>query len=261
MLKIASWNVNSIKQRASHVGDWLAEHKADFLFLQELKGLDFPSLMFEEQGYKSFAIPQKGRNGVAILYRQELESDQNPPKIILESLPGDPSDEQARYLEISYQGINLINIYAPNGNPVDSEKYPYKLDWMTRLERRITELLAQETAFIIGGDFNIIPEAKDCHNPQAWSDDALFRLETRKIFRRFIHMGLVDAYRVFDHTAEQYTFWDYQRGAWPNNHGIRIDHFLLSPGCADRLTGCRIDKEPRMREKPSDHTLIEILLD
>lgn len=252
-MKIAIWNVNSIKARAEHAVKWLATHKPDALMLQELKGLEFEATGFEALGYHAHFVGQKAYNGVAILTRK-------PATIILNKLPGDDSDEQARYLEIDYDGLRLINIYAPNGNPVDSEKFPYKLGWLARLRDRLAQLRRDDIAFAIGGDFNIIPEGRDCWDAKVWADDALFRLESRQAFRRIINLGLTDAFRVRNQSAEQYSFWDYQAGAWPQNKGIRIDHFLLSPTIADRLIDCTIDKEPRGWDKASDHTpvLLEI---
>ncbi len=252
-MKIAIWNVNSIKARHDHVLKWLGDTQPDALMIQELKGLEFPANAFSAIGYHASFVGQKTYNGVAIFTRA-------PADIILNKLPGDDSDEQARYLEIDYNNVRLINIYAPNGNPVDSEKYPYKLAWLERLRLRLAELRADAVPFVIGGDFNIIPEDRDCYDPKVWAEDALFRLESRQAFRSIMNLGLTDAFRVRNQNAEQYTFWDYQAGAWPQNKGIRIDHFLLSPVIADRLVNCIIDKDPRGWDKASDHTpvLLEI---
>ncbi len=248
-MKIATWNVNSIKSRLEHVKSWLAAQKPDVLLLQELKGLDFPAADFASLGYKSAAVPQKAYNGVALLSRHGI-------KVELESLPGDPADEQARYIEATINGLRIIGIYAPNGNPVDSGKFPYKLAWLDRLKTRLEALRREEIPLAIGGDFNIIPEPRDCYDPAAWAGDALFRPESRAKLRAMLNLGYTDAFRVFNREPEQYTFWDYQAGAWPRNNGIRIDHFLLSPGAADRLKSCVIDREPRGRDKASDHTPI-----
>ena len=253
-IKIASWNVNSIKARLEHVKRWLTEHEPDILMIQELKGLDFPSEEFKALGYTSNYVSQKAYNGVAIFSK-------SPQKIILDHLPGDKSDEQARYLEIDYQKTRIINIYLPNGNPVDTDKYSYKLDWMARLYTHLKELRENNVPFLIGGDFNVIPEDRDCHDPKSWAGDALFRPETHAKWRALLNLGLTDAFRVHNHASEQYTFWDYQRGAWPQNHGIRIDHFLLSPPITDRLISCKIDKSPRGEEKASDHTPIILEID
>ena len=248
-IKITTWNVNSIKARLEHVKRWLEAHQPDLLMIQELKGLEFPAAEFEALGYKSEAVTQKAYNGVAILSKK-------PQKVVLDHLPGDNADEQARYLEIEYNKIRVINIYLPNGNPVteDSEKYPYKLSWMDRLYNRLSDLRREKIPFVIGGDFNVIPEDKDCHDPKAWTGDALFRPETHARWQALLNLGLVDAFRVHNMAGNNYSFWDYQRGAWPQNKGIRIDHFLLSPPLTDRLKKCVIDKEPRGEEKASDHT-------
>ena len=251
---IASWNVNSIKQRCGHVKAWISDNKPDILMIQELKGVEFPDQEFTDIGYQSAFVSQKANNGVAILSHHDID-------VVKDFLPGDDNDTQARYIEADIQGIRVINIYAPNGNPVDTPKYPYKLAWMDRLEKRVSCLIQQERPFLIGGDFNVIPDDRDCYSPQDWKQDALFQLQTRQAYRRLIHLGLVDAFRVFNGQEEQYTFWDYQRGAWPQNKGIRIDHFLVSPIYADCLTRCWIDKSPRGLEKPSDHTVIACELD
>ncbi len=248
-MKIVSWNVNSIKARGEHVTRWLQANQPDLLLLQELKGLEFPKDSFDSLGYKSEAVCQKAYNGVAILSKE-------PQKVILDHLPGDKEDEQARYLEIDYKGLRVINIYLPNGNPVDSEKYPYKLAWMDRLYARLNDLRRESIPFLVGGDFNVIPEDKDCHAPKDWQGDALFRPETWAKWRALLNLGLTDAFRVHNMAAGNYTFWDYQKGAWPQNKGIRIDHFLLSPAVTDKLKNCTIDKAPRGEDKASDHTPI-----
>ncbi len=250
-MKITSWNVNSINARLEHVKRYLSEYQPDVLLLQELKTLDFPASAFENMGYQATAVPQKAYNGVAILSKI-------PFQLCCTKLAGDDTDEQARFLHIEINGVHLLNIYAPNGNPIDTEKFPYKLKWMERLYRVLHELRAARIPFLIGGDFNVIPEGKDCHDPKAWEGDALFCPETRSVFRRIQNLGLYDAFRVYNKSAGQYTFWDYQAGAWQNNTGIRIDHFLLSPEIADRLFTCTIDTAPRSWEKPSDHTPISL---
>lgn len=238
-----------------HVKRWLDANQPDLLMIQELKGLEFPTEAFEAIGYKSEAVTQKAYNGVAIFSKE-------PQEVILNRLPSldnnDDNDEQSRYLEIEYQGIRVINIYLPNGNPVDeeSEKYPYKLKWMDRLYNRLSELRRDKIPFVIGGDFNVIPHNDDCHDPKAWAGDALFRPETHAKWNALLNLGLTDAFRVHNKLAGQYSFWDYQRGAWPKDNGIRIDHFLLSPLLTDRLKSCVIDKAPRGEEKASDHTPI-----
>ena len=246
-MRIATWNVNSIKTRLPHVTAWVAAHKPDVLMLQELKGLDFPADAITQAGYKHAAVTQKSYNGVAILSPHDIH-------VVLDKLPGDDADEQARYLEADINNIRVINIYLPNGNPVDSEKYPYKLRWMQRLRARLETLRNDRVPFLVGGDFNVIPEARDCFDPKAWKDDALFLPQTRAEFRALLNLGLTDALRVVNGADKQYTYWDYQYNAWPANKGIRIDHFLLSPALTDRLANCTVDREERGREQPSDHT-------
>lgn len=253
-IKIASWNVNSIKQRLPHVTAWLEKNQADILMIQELKGMEFPENAIEDAGYHVQYVPQKAFNGVATISK-------DPCEVILTTLPGDESDEQARYLEVEYKGLRLINIYLPNGNPVDTEKYPYKLNWMKRLLDRVKHLRTNDVPFLIGGDFNVIPEDRDCYSPENWRGDALFRPETHAAFHALLNQGLYDAFRIHNQSNEQYTYWDYQGGAWPQNKGIRIDHFLLSPPLTDKMRSCTIDKEPREKEKPSDHTPIILELD
>lgn len=248
-LKIASWNVNSIKQRLPHVKRWLKKTGTDVLMIQELKGLDFPEAELKDAGYDCAFVNQKAYNGVATLSKK-------PVNIILNALPGDDTDEQARYLEVELDGTRLINIYLPNGNPIDSDKFPYKLGWMKRLLDRLKELRANDIPFLIGGDFNVIPEDKDCYDPKAWTGDALFQPESRAAFRALLNLGLTDAFRVHNRASGQYTYWDYQGGAWPAGKGIRIDHFLLSPTVADKMRNCIIDKDPRGEDKASDHTPI-----
>jgi exodeoxyribonuclease III len=245
-MKIATWNVNSIKARTPHVQRWITAHAPDVLFLQELKGEVFPSESFA--GYHAAFIAQKAYNGVAILSK-------TPLKILLTRLPGDEGDDQARYLEAEHEtGLRLINIYLPNGNPRPGDKYEYKLRWMDRLNGHIQTLRRAEIPFLIGGDFNVIPQDKDCFDPMLWMNDALYTLETHQKFRTLLNLGLTDAFRTLNQNAHQYTFWDYQAGCWQKDHGIRIDHFLLSPPLADRLISCAIDRAPRGEDSPSDHT-------
>jgi len=250
-IKIASWNVNSIKARKEHVKNWLTDNQPDLLMIQELKGLDFPHDDFEQIGYKSEAVCQKAYNGVAIFSKEKQT-------VITNRLFPEQEEEQARFLEIDYQGLRVINIYLPNGNPVGTEKYDYKINWLERLIEHLTKLRENRTPFIIGGDFNIIPEDNDCHDPNAWREDALFRPQTLKYWEKLKNLGLYDAFRIFDNAPQKYSFWDYQAGAWQKNNGIRIDHFLLSPTLVEKVTNCWIDSTPRALEKASDHTPILI---
>jgi len=248
-MKLAAWNINSIKIRAPAVESWLGEHQPDVLALQEIKceTAAFPADIFRAANYEhSQAAGQKAYHGVAMISRRPFE-------VIYAALPGDEADAQARYLEIKVNNLHVINIYAPNGNPVGTEKFIYKLAWLARLEARLAELMKNLTPFVVMGDFNIIPEERDCHDPIAWQGDALFQPESRAAWRRLINLGLTDAVRMFHPRNEIYTFWDYQAGAWARNHGIRIDHILMSPTVADRCTGAGVDKSPRGRDQPSDH--------
>ena len=258
-MKIASFNINGIKARLPALLGWLQEARPDVAILQEIKTVDagFPREPFEELGYNVETHGQKGFNGVAILSKYPLED-------VSRGLFGDPEDDHARYIEATVVGtraVRLCGLYLPNGNPVPGPKYDYKLRWMARLEARARELLAAEECFLMAGDFNIIPQAEDAARPDAWRDDALFRPESRAAYRRIVNLGLTDAFRAVTPVGEGYTFWDFQRGAWNRNDGIRIDHFLLSPQCADLLRDCRIDKEVRGYEKPSDHVPIWVELD
>lgn len=252
MVKVASWNVNSIKARLPHVLDWLKTAAPDVLVLQEIKCLEenFPRLEIEEAGYQAAVVGQKTYNGVALLSRHEI-------KVTAERLPGDRSDDQARYVEAQTAGLRVGGLYLPNGNPVASEKFPYKLSWMERLIEHAEALLASEEKVLLLGDYNVIPEPGDCYDPRAWEGDALFRRESRAAFRALLHLGFSDAFRTLHPRAERaFTFWDYQGGAWDQDHGIRIDHILLSPQAADVLSACEIDKDPRGKAKASDHTPI-----
>jgi exodeoxyribonuclease-3 len=249
-MKIATWNVNSIKARLPRVLEWLAEAAPDVALLQETKTVDenFPALEIEDLGYNLAISGQKSYNGVAILSKRPIED-------IVTRLPGDEDDEQARYIEAVIGDLRVASIYLPNGNPVDGPKYPYKLAWMERLYDHAKSLLAHEECLVLGGDYNIAPADADVYDPPAWADDALCRPESRARFRAILHLGYTEAYRALHSAPGAYSFWDYQKGRWPRDEGLRIDHLLLSPQAADRLTACDIDKTPRgHREKPSDHT-------
>jgi len=254
-VKIASWNVNSVKARLDNVLDWLKTAEPDVVLLQEIKTVDngFPQLEIQGLGYQCAVHGQKSYNGVAILSKVGLDD-------VRCRLDGDDSDEQARYIEATVGagagngGVRVASIYLPNGNPVSSEKFPYKLAWMERLRARAADLLAAERPVVLGGDYNVIPTDDDVHDPAAWVGDALFRPETRAAFRAMLWLGYTDAFRAIDPTPHKYTFWDYQGGAWQRDEGIRIDHLLLSPLAADRLTAAGIDTAPRAKPKASDHT-------
>lgn len=257
-MKIASFNINGIKARLPALMDWLDEAQPDVAILQEIKSIDenFPREAFEDKGYNVETHGQKSFNGVALLSKLPLED-------VMRGLPGDDEDEQARYIEATVVGdhaVRICGLYLPNGNPVPGPKYDYKLAWMKRLKARAKELLSEEIPFLMAGDYNIIPQPEDAARPQDWTEDALYRPESREAWRNILNLGLTEAFRVRNLAPEQYTFWDFQRGSWQRNDGIRIDHFLLSPECADMLEDCQIDKEVRGREKPSDHVPIWIKL-
>lgn len=254
MTRIATWNVNSIKARLANVLGWLKSASPDVVLLQELKCVDenFPALEIGDLGYNAAVSGQKTYNGVAILSKTPLEVEHR-------ALPGDAGDDQARYVEAVTETaagvLRVASIYLPNGNPVDSDKFGYKLAWMARLEAHARDLLALEEPVVLGGDYNVIPDDQDCHDPVAWRGDALFRPESRSAFRALVNLGFTDAFRAFHRDQPgAYTFWDYQGGAWNKDHGIRIDHLLLSPQAADLLVGSDIDRGPRGKEKASDHT-------
>jgi len=255
-VQIATWNVNSVRQRTEHLLRYLKEVSPDVLCLQELKCVDaaFPYLEVEAAGYNAAVHGQKGFNGVAILTKAPIE--------VTRGLPGDPSDEHARYIEAIVphgEGIvRVASLYLPNGNPPNTDKYTYKLAWMERLIAHARELLALEEPFVLAGDYNVIPNPRDAYDPAAWEGDALFLPATRARFRSLLNLGLTDALRATSDEAGLYTFWDYQAGAWQRNKGICIDHLLLSPQAADRLISVTIDKERRGEDKPSDHVPVRI---
>jgi exodeoxyribonuclease-3 len=247
-VKLATWNVNSIKQRLPHLLTWLDRAQPDLLALQELKSEDFPADALAAAGWQARWVGQKAYNGVAVVSR-------GPVTVVETALPGDPADEQARWLAVDTEGgVRFACLYLPNGNPVDSPKYPYKLDWMRRLTERARAWLADEVPFVLAGDFNVCPTDEDVYDPVGWREDALCRLETRRAFRALTHLGLTDALRTIHPVGPRYSFWDYQAGRWPRDQGLRIDHLLLSPTLADRLTGADVDRYPRGLEKASDHT-------
>ena len=259
-MQIATWNVNSIKQRMPNLLAWLKECQPDIVCLQETKCVydAFPRLEIESAGYNVAVHGQKSFNGVAILSKVPL--DEVTPR-----LPGGDDDEQARFLEAVVStktgALRVASIYLPNGNPPDTEKYPYKIKWMDRLIRYAEARLALEEPLVLAGDYNVIPAPIDARRPEAWVNDALFLPPTRERFRTLCNLGLTEAIRAGSDQGDLYTFWDYQAGAWPKNDGIRIDHLLLSPQAADRLVGARIDRHVRAWEKPSDHVPVVIELD
>jgi len=259
-MKIATFNVNSINARLPRILEWFDAASPDVAVLQEIKCVDekFPALEFETRGYNVETHGQKTYNGVALLSKYPVDN-------VMRGLPGDKDDEQARYIEglvcpADAAPLRICGLYAPNGNPAPGPKYDYKLKWMKRLKARGQDLLAQEEAFLLAGDFNVIPQAEDVYDPAGWSQDALFRLETRAAFRKILYLGFTDAVRQADPMGVRYTFWDYQRGAWEKDHGLRIDHMLLSPQAADRFKAAGVDRAERGKEKPSDHVPVWVEL-
>src|ERR1700751_5168344 len=259
-MRIATWNVNSIKQRADNLAAWLSERRLDIVCLQETKCIDaaFPREAFEGLGYNLAVHGQKGFNGVAVFSKLPFDE-------VTAGLPGDPDDEQARCLEavISTRSgaVRGLSLYFPNGNPPNTEKYVYKIKWMDRIIAYAGERLRLEEPFILAGDYNVIPSELDVHDPAFWVGDALFLPETRNKFRALMALGLTDAGRATTDDPGVYTFWDYQAGAWQKNNGIRIDHLILSSQAADKLQSVTIDKDMRGRDKASDHVPVWVDLD
>ncbi len=259
-MRIVTWNVNSIKQRLEHLLAFLREERPDVVCLQETKCVDeaFPRLEIEGLGYNVATHGQKAFNGVAILSRWRLED-------VAPGLPGNDADDHARYLEavvsVPRGVVRISSIYLPNGNPIGTPKFAYKLAWMERLIHHAARLLTHEEPFVLAGDFNVIPEPQDAANPQKWTNDALFQPESRAKYRELLALGLTDGVRACHEGPGVYTFWDYQAGAWQKNDGIRIDHLVLSPQAADRLRGASVHKHTRTWEKPSDHVPVSVDLD
>ncbi len=256
MTKIASWNVNSVKARLEHLSKWLTDFAPDIVLLQELKCIEenFPAMEIEDLGYNVAVVGQKSYNGVAILSKSPIDVE-------LTALPGDAADEQARYVEAFTGGVRVASIYLPNGNPIPGEKFDYKLAWLERLYNHTKELLKGEDVFVLGGDYNVIQLDGDVHDPRAFADDALFQPESRAALRKIINLGLTDAFRATTSEIGLYSWWGYMAGGWAKDHGVLIDHLLLSPQAADKLVTCDIDRTPRGWEKPSDHTPIWCELD
>jgi len=255
-VKIASWNVNSVKVRMPHLLDFLKNAQPDVLCLQEIKCLadDFPRLEVQALGYRVECIGQRAYNGVALISKE-------PPRDLICGLTGADDDEQARYIEASFSGatgedVRVGSLYLPNGNPIGTDKFTYKIAWMERLIGHAQELLRREVPFVLAGDYNICPGDEDVYDPVTMRADALCQPESRSRFRALLYLGLTDAYRVFHREPHKYTFWDYQAGRWNRDEGLRIDHLLLSPQAADRIAACDIDKSPRGKDRASDHTPI-----
>ena len=257
-MKIATWNINGVRARIDTLKTWLAQAQPDVVCLQEIKSVTaaFPAEEIESLGYNLAVHGEKGFNGVALLSKTPLED-------VRRGLPGDDADAQARYVEattVSGQtAVRVASIYLPNGNPL-GPKFDYKLAWMNRLLGHARGLLEDELPLVLAGDYNVIPEPIDARNPEQWTGDALFQPQSRAAFRSLLNLGLTDAVRACHAEAGLYTFWDYQAGAWNKDHGIRIDHLLLSPQAADRLRGVSIEKHVRSWDKPSDHVPVMVEL-
>ena len=251
-MKIVTWNINGVKARIDNLLHWLKESDPDIVCLQEIKSVDeqFPRLEIEAAGYNVATHGQKGFNGVVILSKLPFDE-------INRGLPGDDGDEQARFIEGVFSTTNgalrVVSLYLPNGNPIGTEKFAYKLAWMRRLEAWAEDRLTLEEPLVLAGDYNVIPMPEDAKHPDAWLGDALYQPESRQAFRRLAALGFTDAIRAVTDAAGVYTFWDYQAGAWQKNNGIRIDHLMLSPEAADRLAAASVEKHVRAWEKPSDH--------
>ena len=255
---ISSWNVNSVRARIENIKEYLNKFSPDILMMQEIKTPDetYPYDDIKTLKYENYVFGQKSYNGVAIISKKKLNNIEND---IFKD-----KNKQSRIIsaEVKHKKNNiiLINIYTPNGNPVDTDKYSYKIYWLENLIKKLKSLSKKNENIIIGGDFNIIPSAEDVHNPKNYENDALFRLEIRKKLRELINLGFHDAYRFIHPDKEGYTFWDYTSGAWQKNNGMRIDHFLVSNSLINIVKDVKINKFPRGRQKPSDHTPIEIEL-
>jgi exodeoxyribonuclease-3 len=258
-MRIATWNVNSINARLETVLQWLKEADPDVAGFQELKCVDekFPREAFESLGYNVEVHGQKSYNGVALLSKYPLED-------VVRGLPESDGDDHSRYIEAVVAAPNPIRVgclYLPNGNPVESPKFAYKLDWMGRLYRHAQSLLKLEERLVLMGDYNVIPEPADADKPESWVTDALFQPESRAAWRALKYLGFTDAQAAVGAEPHGYTFWDYFRNAYERDHGIRIDHIFLSPQAADTLKACEVHRHVRGREKPSDHAPVMATLD
>ncbi len=256
LMKIISWNVNSVRARIENIKEYIKVSTPNILLLQEIKTQDenFPSDDFKKLGYISYVFGQKSYNGVAIISKHKLDNINN--SFIKDDL------KQSRIitadLKLKKKKIKLVNIYVPNGNPVDTEKYEYKKEWLKRFITNIKKEIKKNSNILIAGDFNIIPEEIDVHDFKRYENDALGRLEIRKKYRELINLGFKDVYRFKNKAKQEYTFWDYFAGSWQKNYGMRIDHFLLSNSLIENIRSININRKPRSKEKPSDHTPIEL---
>ncbi len=255
-MKIVSWNVNSVRARIENILNYIKDSQPDVLLLQEIKTeeVNFPKDTFKKVGYNSYVFGQKSYNGVAFLSKFEIINiDTNFIKDKLQQ-----SRVITGEIKINSKNIKLINIYVPNGNPINTEKYEYKKNWLNLFNKNIKKILKDHSNIIISGDFNIIPEEIDAHDPKRYENDALFKLEIRKKYRELINLGFTDAYRYHNKNKKEYTFWDYFAGSWQNNYGLRIDHFIISNNILENIKSININKKPRSNIKPSDHTPIEL---
>jgi exodeoxyribonuclease-3 len=246
-MKIATWNVNSLKVRLPHVLDWLAREAPDALMLQETKTEDanFPAAELAAAGYRALFSGQKAYNGVAVLTRAEAKDPVTDPAGL--------EDPQRRILAVTLGDLRLVDLYVPNGSEVGSAKYGYKLDWLAKVRDWLGMELERYPRLAVLGDFNIAPEDRDVHDPKAWSEKILCSTPERDAFKSFTELGLRDAFRLFEQPEGSFTWWDYRMNGFRRNHGLRIDHILLSPDLAGICTACRVDLEPRRLERPSDH--------
>jgi len=255
-MKISSWNVNSVRARIINILEYIRLEKPDILFLQEIKteNINFPSDEFKKLGYESYVFGQKSYNGVAFISKIKIDN------IKLDFIKDDL--KQSRIIcgdvKINKKKIKLINIYVPNGNPIDTDKYDYKKKWLDKFLKSVKKNLLTEKNIIISGDFNIIPEEIDVYDYNKFLDDALYRIEIRKYFRELINYGFKDIFRQLKKNKQEYTFWDYMAGSWPKNYGMRIDHFLVSDNLLEFIKTININQKPRGKIKPSDHTPIEL---
>jgi exodeoxyribonuclease III len=248
-MRIVTYNVNGVSARLPGLQRWLGESSADIVCLQELKAPQekFPEAAIREAGYGVIWHGQKSWNGVAILVRGA------EPKEICRVLPGDPNDMHSRYIEASVGELIVGCLYLPNGNPAPGPKFDYKLQWLERLIVHAAALVSRPVPVVLAGDFNVIPTERDVYKPERWVDDALFRVETREAFARLMGQGWTDALRTLHPDATIYTFWDYFRNAYARDAGLRIDHLLLNPAAAQRLTAAGVDRHVRGWERASDH--------
>ena len=256
LMKIISWNVNSVRARIENIKNYIKDSDPDILLLQEIKtqNENFPTDEFKNLGYISYVFGQKSYNGVAIISKNELNN------INLNFIKDDLKQSRIITADLKFKKkiIVLVNIYVPNGNPVDTEKYEYKKTWLKKFINNIKKDVQDKSNILIAGDFNIIPEEIDVHDFKRYENDALGRLEIRKKYRELINLGFKDVYRLKNKTKQEYTFWDYFAGSWQKNYGMRIDHFLLSNNLIENVKSIKINKKPRSKEKPSDHTPIEL---